>query len=64
MVYIPGNGTGNLCSPEDMGKKAAGGTVACVWYAKVHSAPYTYDQGGQADREDPKCAPLLWFFNP
>jgi hypothetical protein len=47
-----------------MGKKAAGGIVVCIGYVKVHSAPYTYNHGGQAEQEDPKCAPLPWSCHP
>jgi len=33
-------------------------------YAKVHSAPCAYDQGADAERDDPKSALLLWFSHP
>jgi hypothetical protein len=38
--------------------------VARIGYVKVHSAPYTCDHGGQAEKKDPKCAPLVRFLDP
>ena len=45
--------------PKHLGEKATGGGVTFGGYAEVQSAPYAYDQGAEAKREDPKSAPLL-----
>ena len=45
--------------PKHLGEKATGGGVTFGGYVEVQSAPYTYDQGAEAYREDPKSAPLL-----
>lgn len=39
-------------------------TVACSGYVKVYSAPYTYDHGAKAEREDAKRGSLHGFSNP
>ena len=33
-------------------------------YVEVQSAPYAYDQGAEAKRDDSKSTPLLWFSHP
>ena len=45
--------------PKHLSEKATGGSVTFGGYIEVQSAPYAYDQGAEAYREDPKCAPLL-----
>ena len=45
--------------PKPLGEKATGGGVTFGGYVEVQSAPYAYDQGAGAYREDPKSAPLL-----
>ena len=50
--------------PRHLDEKATGVGVALGGYIEVQSAPYAYDQGAVAKRDDPKCTPLLWFFHP
>jgi len=45
--------------PRHLEEKAMGGAVMPDGYVKVQSAPYAYDQGGGAERDNPKSAPLV-----
>ena len=47
-----------------MDEKATGGGVTSDGYGKVQSAPYAYDQGAEADGENPKRGSLLGFSYP
>ena len=38
--------------------------VTCSGYIEVHSNPYAYDHGTEAEGEDPKRIPLFWFSDP
>jgi hypothetical protein len=40
--------------PRHLEEKATGGGVTSGGYVKVQSAPYAYDQGAEAERDDPK----------
>ena len=46
-----------------MGNKGTEESAAGGGYVKVHSVPYTYDHGAEADGEYPKRVPLLRCFN-
>ena len=50
--------------PGNTKQKAIGAALACDGYVEVQSVPYTYDNGAEAEGEDPKCVPLLRTFNP
>ncbi len=50
--------------PRHLEEKATGGSVTSDGYVKVQSAPYAYDQSAEAERDDAKSAPLLWFSHP
>ena len=50
--------------PSHLEEKATGGGVTSDGYVKVQSAPCAYDQGAEAERDNPKRSPLLWFFHP
>ena len=50
--------------PNYLDEKATGIGVTFGGYVKVQSAPYAYDQGAEAERDNPKSAPLLWFSHP
>ena len=50
--------------PKQLGENATGGGVTSGGHAKVQSAPYAYDQGAEAERENPKRGPLLGFSYP
>ena len=41
-----------------------GGSGTTDGYVKVQSAPYTYDEGAEAEGENPKCGSLLGFSYP
>ena len=45
--------------PRYLDEKATGSGVTFGGYVEVQSAPYAYDQGTEAYREDPESAPLL-----
>jgi len=47
-----------------MKEQAINAALACDGYVEVQSAPYTYDNGAEAEGEDPVRVPLLWTFNP
>jgi hypothetical protein len=50
--------------PRHLEDKATGGGVTSGRYVKVQSAPYAYDQGGEAEGENPKRGPLLVWSYP
>ena len=50
--------------PRHLEENATGGGVTSGGYVKVHSAPYANDQGAEAECDDPKSSPLLWFSLP
>jgi hypothetical protein len=50
--------------PRHLKEKATDGGVTYGGYVKVQSIPHAYDQGGQAEGDDAKGAPLLWFSHP
>ena len=50
--------------PRQLEEKATGAGVTSDGYIEVQSAPYAYDQGAEAKRDDPNGAPLLWFCHP
>jgi len=50
--------------PRNMEEKSMNETVACRGDVEVHSTPYTYGQGAEAEGEDPKRGPLPQFSNP
>ena len=50
--------------PEHLVENATGGGVTSDGYVKVHSTPYANDQGAEAECDDSKSAPLLWFSLP
>ena len=45
--------------PRHLDEKATGGGVTFGGYIEVQSAPYAYDQGAEAKRDDSKSAPLI-----
>ena len=45
--------------PRYLKEKATGSGVTFTGYVEVQSAPYAYDQGTEAKRDDPKSAPLV-----
>ena len=47
--------------PRHLVEKATGGGVTSDGYVEVHSAPYAYNHGTEAKRDDPKSVPPLWF---
>jgi hypothetical protein len=50
--------------PKHLEEKATGVAMTSGGYVKVQSAPYAYDQGADAKRNDPESAPLSWLFYP
>ena len=50
--------------PRHLDENATSDGVTSDGYVKVQSAPYAYDQGAEAKRDDPKSTPLLWFSHP
>ena len=50
--------------PKNLGEEAPSESEACRGYVEVDSAPHTDDQSADADRDDPKRAPLLRFSHP
>ena len=50
--------------PRHLDEEAAGDGVTFGGYVEMQSAPYAYDNGAEAKRDDPKCPPLLWFSHP
>ena len=50
--------------PRHLDEKATGDSVSSGGYVEVKSAPYAYDQGTEAKRDDPKSASFLWFSHP
>ena len=50
--------------PRHLDEKATGGGVTFGGYVKVQGAPYAYDQGAGAKRDNPKSTALLWFPHP
>ena len=50
--------------PRNLEEKPTGGSVTSGGYVEVQSAPYAYDNGGEADGEDSKRSPLLGLSNP
>ena len=41
-----------------------GGSVTSGRYVEVQCAPYAYDHGADAERENPNSGPLVRFSNP
>ena len=50
--------------PRQVEEKATGVGVTSAGYVEVQSAPYAYDHGAGAKRDDCKSAPPLWFGLP
>jgi hypothetical protein len=50
--------------PNHLQVKTTGGGVTCGGYVKVKSAPHAYDQGGEAEGENPERGPLIWLSYP
>ena len=50
--------------PRHLEEKTTGDSVTSFGYVEVQSAPYTYDQGAGAKRDNSKRAPPLWFGLP
>src|SRR5258706_7834512 len=50
--------------PINLDETATGDGVTSGGYADVHSAPYAYDHGAEAKRDDPKRTPLRCFPHP
>jgi hypothetical protein len=50
--------------PRHLEEKPTGGGLTFGGYVKVQSAPYAYDQGSEAEGENPKRGPLLGLSYP
>ena len=50
--------------PKHLKENATGGGVTSGGDVKVQSAPYAYDEGAEAEGENPKRGPLLVFPYP
>jgi hypothetical protein len=50
--------------PRHLEEKLTGGGLTSGGYVKMKSAPHAYDQGGEAEGENPKRGPLLGLSYP
>ena len=50
--------------PRHLDEKATGDGVTFGGYVEVQGAPYAYDQGAEAKRDDTISTPLLGFSSP
>ena len=50
--------------PRHLEENVTGEGVTSDGYVEVQSAPYAYDQGTEAKRDDPKSSSLVWLSHP